>query len=89
MPNIKSAEKRVELSRKSNLKNRAKKSEISTYTKKFKKAIAEKNIEEAEKLYTKVSSVMDAAAQDNIIHKNSASRKKAHFAKMLSDAKKA
>ena len=89
MPNIKSAEKRVEIAKKNNLRNRAKKSEISTYVKKFKKAIAEKDLVSAESLLAKVSSLLDSASKDNVIHSNSASRKKAHFSKMLSDAKKA
>ena len=89
MPNIKSAEKRVEIAKKNNLRNRAKKSEISTYVKKFKKAIAEKDIANAESLYAKVASLLDVASKNNIINSNSASRKKAHFAKLLSDAKNA
>ena len=87
MPNIKSAKKRVTIAEQNNLTNRSVKSEISTYIKKFKKAIADKEIAESEELYKKVVSLLDSAARRNIIHQNSADRKKAHFAKLLETAK--
>ena len=79
MPNIKSAEKRVKIIEKKTLQNKSVKSKISTYAKKFKVAVANKD----------VVSLLDKAACDNVIHKNSADRKKAHYAKMLDDLKKA
>lgn len=42
MPNIKSAIKRVNVNEKKRLENKVVKSKISTYTKKFKLALAEK-----------------------------------------------
>ncbi len=87
MPNIKSAIKRVDVNEKKNAQNKAIKSRINTYIKKFKTAVAEKQLEEAEKLYKEVVKLLDSAAKDNVIHKNSASRKQAHFAKMLETAK--
>ena len=88
MPNIKSAEKRVRIIEKKTAQNRAVKSRISTYAKKYKLAVANNELENAEKLYTEVSSLLDKAAADNVIHKNSANRKKAHYAKMLESLKK-
>jgi len=88
MPNIKSAIKRVEVAQKNNERNKAKKSEIATFVKKFKKAIAEKDIATAETEYKTVVCLLDTASRENIIHKNSASRKAAHFAKLLENAKK-
>ena len=88
MPNIKSAEKRVKIIEKKTAENKAIKSRISTFAKKFKAAVAEKNVENAEKLFNEVVSLMDKAACDNVIHKNSANRKKAHYCKMLDDLKK-
>lgn len=88
MPNIKSAEKRVKVIETKTAQNKAIKSRISTYTKKFKTAVENKEVEVAEKLYAEVVSFMDKAAVDNVIHKNSADRKKAHFTKLLDDLKK-
>ena len=65
------------------------KSRIATYIKRFKKAIAENNIAVAENEFKTVSSLLDSASRENVIHKNSASRRIAHFAKMLDNAKKA
>lgn len=88
MPNIKSAEKRVNIIEKKTAENKAVKSKISTYAKKFKFAVNNKEVENAEKLYSEVVSLLDKAANDNVIHKNSANRKKAHYAKMLENIKK-
>ena len=88
MPNIKSAKKRVLVIEKKTAENKAIKSKISTFAKKFKVAVANKEVENAEKLYVEVVSLMDKAAADNVIHKNSANRKKAHYAKMLESLKK-
>jgi len=89
MPNTKSAEKRVNIVEKKYLINKAVKSKISTYTKKFKKLVSEKDFEPAEKAYSELTSLIDSASRKNIVHKNSASRKQAHYAKLLNDAKKA
>lgn len=89
MPNIKSAIKRVDVNEKKNSQNKSVKSKIATYTKKFKGALAENNLEEADKLYKQLISLLDTAACENVIHKNCASRRQAHFAKLLDDAKKA
>lgn len=89
MPNIKSAEKRVKIIEKKTAENKAIKSRIATFAKKFKAAVANKEVENAEKLFNEVVSLMDKAAVDNVIHKNKADRKKAHFAKMLDELKKA
>ena len=88
MPNIKSAEKRVKVIETKTAQNRAVKSRIASSIKKFKTAVSNKDVAEAEKLYAEVVSYMDKAACDNVIHKNSANRKKAHFTKMLDNLKK-
>ncbi len=88
MPNIKSAEKRVKIIEKKTLENKAIKSKISTYIKKFKLAVANKDIPVAEVTYKDVVSLLDKAACDNVIHKNNADRKKAHFSKMIEELKK-
>lgn len=87
MPNIKSAKKRVLITEKKTAENKSIKSRISTYAKKFKLAVANKDVATAEVAYSDVVSVLDTAVKDNVIHKNSANRKKAHYAKMLDNLK--
>lgn len=89
MPNIKSAIKRVEIEKRNNEINKAKRTEIATFIKKFKKAVNEKQIEQAETLYRQVSGILDSAVNENIIHANKADRKKASLAKLLDNCKKA
>ena len=89
MPNIKSAEKRVKVIDKKTAENKAIKSKIATYIKKFKLAVANKDLTTSEVAFNDVVALMDKAASDNVIHKNCADRKKAHFAKMLDDLRKA
>ncbi len=88
MPNIKSAEKRVKIIEKKTAENKAVKSKIATFIKRFKLAIENKDVTVAEVAFNDVVALMDKAASDNVIHKNSADRKKAHFAKLLDDLKK-
>ena len=73
MPNIKSAKKRVLLSREANVKNKMAKSALKTTLKKFDSAVVAGNREEA----TKAAVVaVDKAAVKGILHKNNAARKK-------------
>lgn len=83
MPNIKSAIKRVSVNKKKNLENRMIKSKISTFIKKYKNEIKENNIDEATKTLNEIFSMLDIAAKDNVIHKNSANSKKAKLSHCL------
>jgi small subunit ribosomal protein S20 len=76
MPNIKSASKRVQLSRARNLKNKAGKSYVKTMVKKFDAAVAEGNREAAEGAYKVAVKAVDRAAAKGLIHKNNAAHKK-------------
>lgn len=87
MPNIKSAEKRVKIIEKKTAENKSAKSRLATCIKKFKSAVANKDIALAQESYNEVASLLDRTASDNVIHQNSANRKKAHFAKMLDELK--
>lgn len=87
MANIKSAKKRVLIERERRVANNSVKSEIKTLSKKFKAALSE-DVAKAEEAYKAVASRLDSAARENVIHQNSANRKKAHFAKLLDNAKK-
>lgn len=84
MPNIKSAEKRVNVSATKKLQNQKIRSQMATAIKKFNAAISDGNVELAKELLPIASSKIDNAAVKNVIHKNAANRKKAQIAKTLS-----
>ena len=80
MPNIKSAAKRVQVSKMLNARNRADKSVLKTNLKKFEAAVAEGNREAAESAYKVAVKTVDRAAAKGIIHANNAAHKKSHLA---------
>ena len=86
MANIISAKKRVLIERERRVENNSVKSEIKTYEKKFKAALTV-DVKNAEEIYKTLSAKLDSAARENVIHQNSANRKKAHYAKLLDNAK--
>ena len=87
MPNIKSAKKRVLVTQKKNAINKSVKSEIATAKKKFLNAVDQNNVEEANKLFREVVSLLDSAATDKVISKNCASRNQANLASKLNAIK--
>ena len=88
MANIKSAKKRILVIEKKTEINKSVKSRINTYSRKFKAAVEAKDVAQAEKAYAEITSVLDKAASDNVIHENCASRRKARYAKSLDALKK-
>lgn len=80
MANIKSAIKRIKVTQAKTLRNRMVKSSVKTFIKKFEENIAAGNLEEAKRLYPRVSRVIDKAAAKGVLHKNTASRKKSKLA---------
>ena len=76
MPNIKSAKKRVLLSREANVKNKMAKSALKTTLKKFDSAVVAGNREEATAAYKAAVVAVDKAAVKGILHRNNAARKK-------------
>ena len=76
MPNIKSAKKRVLVSKVNNERNKMAKSALKTTLKKFEAAVAEGNKEQADSAYTAAGKSIDQAVKKGIIHKNNAARKK-------------
>lgn len=75
MANIKSAKKRIEISRLQRERNKSKKTEIKTYIKKFDAAVEENKADEASELIKIIDKKMKKAALHGVIHKNAASRK--------------
>ena len=76
MPNIKSACKRVQVSKIENARNKAAKSVLKTNMKKFDAAVAEGNREAAEGAYKVAVKTVDKAVADHLIHKNNGAHKK-------------
>ena len=80
MPNIKSAKKRVLVSKANAERNKMYKSELKTVVKKFDAAFAEGNRDEANSAYTVAIKTIDQAVNKGILHKNTAARKKSSIA---------
>ena len=87
MPNTKSAIKRVSVTESKRMQNKMIKSKISTFIKKFKTAVEEKNLELSQSLYKETVSLIDKASKTNVFHKKAASRKQAQLAKLLETIK--
>lgn len=82
MPNIKSAIKRVKVNQTKALKNSMRKSALKTTIKKAKASI-ENNEATVAQSFTEAVKAIDKAAAKNLIHKNTAARKKSQLAKAL------
>ena len=83
MPNIKSAKKRVLLSREANERNKQEKSALKTTLKKFDAAYESGNKEQADSAYTAAIQAIDKAVTKGILHKNTAARKKSNITKKM------
>ena len=87
MPNIKSAKKRVELSKVYAARNQAAKSELKTSIKKFNAALEEGG-EAAASAYKAAVKNVDRAVTKGILHKNTAAHKKSALTVKLNQASK-
>lgn len=87
MPNIKSAIKRVRVTKTKNLQNRMVKSSVKTVLKKFDAAVATGDASQVESMLRIASGAVDKAVGKGVIHKNAANRKKAQLARRAAAAK--
>lgn len=87
MPIIKSAKKRQEVAIRNNARNKSERSALATAIKKFNKAIADKDVQLAEKLLPETFSIIDEEVTKGIIHKNKANNKKASLSIELTKLK--
>ena len=78
MPNIKSAKKRVRVTKTKTLRNQMLKSELKTVIKKFNASLSEGK-EAASEAYSLVIKKIDQAVAKGILHKNTAARKKSQM----------
>ena len=79
MPNIKSAKKRVQVSKLQNERNRMIKSGLKTSVKKFEAALTED-------AYRAAVKTLDQAVAKGVVHKNTAARRKSQMAKKMNAA---
>lgn len=77
LPNIKSQIKRVKTAERQRLHNKAVRTELKTWIKKFNQAVAASDEENAFKFLKIASKKLDTAARKGIIHKNNAANRKA------------
>lgn len=84
MANIKSAKKRILVSRGENAQNRACKTALKTKVKKFDLALGS---DASQAAFQEAVSGIDKAVAKGVIHKNTAARKKSQLAKKLNAAK--
>lgn len=85
MPNIKSAKKRVLVSKVNNERNKMEKSALKTTLKKFDAAVAEGNREQADSAYKAAVKTIDESVKKGILHKNNAAHKKSSLTKKLNN----
>lgn len=83
MPNIKSAKKRVLVTKKKTLINQMHKTALKTAIKKFEQAVEEANKDNAKVLFNDAVKKLDQGVKQGILHKNAAARKKSQLALKL------
>ncbi len=86
MANIKSALKRIKVTRFKTRRNRMIISSLKTSIRRFEESIKAGNLSEAKALYSKVVSLIDKATVKGTLHKNTAARKKSRLSKKLKAA---
>ena len=85
MPNIKSAKKRVKVIEAKTLQNKMFKTQLRTIVKKYTTALESGNKADATMAYQAAVKKIDQAVSRNILHKNTAARKKSQFTRKLNE----
>ncbi|NLJ77484.1 MAG: 30S ribosomal protein S20 [Peptococcaceae bacterium] len=81
MPNIKSAIKRVEVTRKRTVRNTRIKSALKTTIRRFEEAMRDADRDEAGLRLKRAIVAIDKAVTKGVLHKNAAARKKSRLAR--------
>ncbi|MBX6394159.1 MAG: 30S ribosomal protein S20 [Alicyclobacillaceae bacterium] len=89
MPNIKSAAKRVRITRKRTLRNASLKSALRTAIKKFNVALESGDLHLAEQLLREAVRRIDKSVTKGILHRNAAARRKSRLTRKYQTAVKA
>ncbi|MDP9727361.1 30S ribosomal protein S20 [Alicyclobacillus tolerans] len=88
MPNIKSAEKRVHVTKRRTLRNASLRSALRTTLKKFDVTLSQNDVEQARQALRIATRALDKAATKGIIHRNTASRKKSRLTRRFNTYEK-
>ncbi|MDO5080402.1 30S ribosomal protein S20 [Buchananella hordeovulneris] len=83
MANIKSKIKRIKTNEKSRLRNQAVKSELKTFVRKVRQAIAAGDKEAAEAALRVAARKLDKAVSKGVIHRNQAANRKSKLARQV------
>lgn len=86
MANIKSAKKRVLITRVRTARNAAYKSMMKTAIRRFETSLKDANIDSAKESLQKAIRIIDKLVTKGIIHKNMAARKKSQLARKYNQA---
>lgn len=84
MPTRKSGAKHMRADEKKRIRNARVKAALKTLIRKYELLLHKKDAENAKKLFPTISSALDKAAKNGIIHPNTASRQKSRLAVRLS-----
>ena len=83
MANIKSQLKRIKTNEKARLRNKAVKSELKTYVRRVREAVAAADKEKASTALAEASRKLDKAVSKGVIHANQAANRKSALAKVV------
>lgn len=83
MANIKSALKRIKVTKFKTRRNKMIVSSLKTSIRRFEDSVKAGNMNEAKDLYQKVASLIDKAVAKGTLHKNTAARKKSRLSKKM------
>ncbi|NMB25106.1 MAG: 30S ribosomal protein S20 [Firmicutes bacterium] len=86
MANIASAKKRIGVTQRQTVRNRAVRSKFRTAIKRFEKALEAEDMAKAEELLQVAITEIDRAASKGVIHRNQAARRKSRLTKRLNKA---
>lgn len=86
MPNIKSAVKRVKITKARTLRNASAKSALRTSLKRFEQAVRAQDLETARVALRSATQSLDKAVTKGIVHRNHAARKKSRLMKRFNKA---
>ena len=83
MANIKSQLKRIKTNEKARLRNKAVKSELKTYVRRVREAVAAADKDKASTALVEASRKLDKAVSKGVIHANQAANRKSALAKAV------
>jgi small subunit ribosomal protein S20 len=86
--NIKSQKKRIKQAEKARVRNQAVRSELKTYVKKVREAVAAGDAEAAQTAAYAANRKLDKAASKGVIHKNQAAQRKSGVQKLVNTLQK-